>query len=261
MMFRICDESQIRFAWCLVESCQSPSLRPVFLSSRAGSGVDSPDGGGAISVPAKETSDPSEMKKNLDEFSKRPEHKHGDCCVVVIMSHGYQGSGSDPKTSSPFVISCSDGKTLQVEWIIQKFNTVESLKGKPKSRLLGHQIEIDFRAKLDWSYFAFGDEGMLGDESSMWLTAFAVKVLGRSRPFVFVDENEWLRNVRWIAEKQFPCFSGCLRLLLRSRVVPRASRAGVKDITFIGVHHKQTELQISELVLRIEHEDKENEKV
>ncbi|CAG0900627.1 unnamed protein product [Darwinula stevensoni] len=73
-----------------------------------------------------------EMQKNLDEFSKRPEHKYGDCCVVVIMSHGYQGSGSDPKTSSPFVISCSDGKTLEVEWIIQKFNTVESLKGKPK---------------------------------------------------------------------------------------------------------------------------------
>ncbi|CAG0884435.1 unnamed protein product [Darwinula stevensoni] len=145
-----------------------------------GSGVDSPDGGGAISVPAKETSDPSEKYRmtslprgqamiiNIKEFNdpkqnrkgsefdrrdmkkllekklhftvtvkddlklERPEHKHGDCCVVVIMSHGYQGSGSDPKTSSPFVIYCSDGKMLEVEWIIQKFNTVESLKGKPK---------------------------------------------------------------------------------------------------------------------------------
>ncbi|CAG0893014.1 unnamed protein product [Darwinula stevensoni] len=74
-----------------------------------------------------------EMKKKLKDFAEMSdEHKRGDCCIVVIMSHGDQRPGSHPKGPYPFVISSSDEKHLEVEQIVQMFNNVDALKGKPK---------------------------------------------------------------------------------------------------------------------------------
>ncbi|CAG0898554.1 unnamed protein product [Darwinula stevensoni] len=93
-----------------------------------------------------------EMVAEINDFAEKV---RGDCCVVVIMSHGDQGPAiPDPNllvaassTEShgavtetmrealkqlPFVVYSSDKKPLLVEWIIQKFSTVEALKGKPK---------------------------------------------------------------------------------------------------------------------------------
>ena len=86
------------------------------------------------------------MKQKLKEFAMAPEHRQSDSCVVVIMSHGYQSPGQDPEGSwrplrqqppftyrpCPYVVHSSDGRALEVEWIIQQFSTVRALQGKPK---------------------------------------------------------------------------------------------------------------------------------
>ncbi|CAG0890252.1 unnamed protein product [Darwinula stevensoni] len=86
------------------------------------------------------------MKQKLEEFAQAPEHSQSDCCVVVIMSHGYQSPGEDPEGSwrplgqqpgstyrpCPYVVDSSDGRALEVEWIIQRFSTARALQGKPK---------------------------------------------------------------------------------------------------------------------------------
>ncbi|CAG0891889.1 unnamed protein product [Darwinula stevensoni] len=86
------------------------------------------------------------MKRKLEDFANMPDHQESDCCVVVIMSHGYQAPDSNldgawrpllgqPGSSSvpcPYVVFSSDDKELEVEWIIQTFTAIKALKGKPK---------------------------------------------------------------------------------------------------------------------------------
>ncbi|PSN36008.1 hypothetical protein C0J52_19998 [Blattella germanica] len=73
--------------------------------------------------------EPLDMKNKIQEFACREEHKHYDCCVVAIMSHGHNLVNKLDST-----IVASDGQDLQAEWVVEQFSNGKArhLVNRPK---------------------------------------------------------------------------------------------------------------------------------
>ncbi|XP_038602499.1 caspase-9 isoform X3 [Tachyglossus aculeatus] len=91
-----------------------------------------------------------EMVKALNKLARK-DHSALDCCVVVILSHGYQAS----HIQFPGGIHGTDGKSISVETIVNYFNgsRCPSLGGKPKLFFIqacgGEQKDRGFEVNLD----------------------------------------------------------------------------------------------------------------
>jgi len=64
-----------------------------------------------------------DMITEIQKFAAKPDHKQGDMAIVAILSHGRHG-----------LISASDGRELETEWVLRQFNNegCPALTGKPK---------------------------------------------------------------------------------------------------------------------------------
>ena len=67
----------------------------------------------------------------------------------------------------------------------------------------GYQRELTYRHK-DGSYSAFGESD--GD-GSIWLTAFVVKSFAEARPFIYIDQKDLQKSIKWITSIQLE--NGC----------------------------------------------------
>ena len=78
----------------------------------------------------------------------------------------------------------------------------------------GYQRELTYRHD-DGSYSAFGKSD---PEGSIWLTAFVVKSFAGARPFIFIDQKDLDKSIRWIESLQLEngCFPQHGRLLDKS---------------------------------------------
>ncbi|XP_028922496.1 caspase-9 isoform X2 [Ornithorhynchus anatinus] len=91
-----------------------------------------------------------EMVKALNKLAKK-DHSALDCCVVVILSHGYQAS----HIQFPGGIHGTDGESISVETIVNYFNgsRCPSLGGKPKLFFIqacgGEKKDPGFEVNLD----------------------------------------------------------------------------------------------------------------
>ncbi|CAG0886273.1 unnamed protein product, partial [Darwinula stevensoni] len=144
-----------------------------------------------------------EMKLKLKEFARAPEHRQSDCCVVVIMSHGYQSPGEDPEGSwrplgqqpgsthrpCPYVVYSSDGRALEVEWIIQQFNIAEALKGKPKLFIIQACRGKGQQARGQSGNFVESDANRFGGASQDELNADDIFVANSTIPYYVSYRN------------------------------------------------------------------------
>ena len=67
----------------------------------------------------------------------------------------------------------------------------------------GYQRELTYRLK-DGSYSAFGESDRVG---SIWLTAFVVKSFAEARPFIYIDQTDLQKSIKWITSIQLG--NGC----------------------------------------------------
>ncbi|KAL3980600.1 heterogeneous nuclear ribonucleoprotein A1/A3 [Sarotherodon galilaeus] len=63
------------------------------------------------------------MRTCIENFSRRPEHRTVDSCVVCLLSHGVEGA-----------VYGTDGKLLQLDWVFEAFDNAHCplLQNKPK---------------------------------------------------------------------------------------------------------------------------------
>ncbi|XP_070768231.1 caspase-2 isoform X2 [Enoplosus armatus] len=63
------------------------------------------------------------MRTCIEKFSRRPEHRTMDSCVVCLLSHGVEGA-----------IYGTDGQLLQLDWVFEAFDNAHCplLQNKPK---------------------------------------------------------------------------------------------------------------------------------
>ena len=68
------------------------------------------------------------MMRTINDFSKSDDHRFGQMCVVIILSHGNDGG----------LINAADGKSVSTEYVLRRFNNdaCPALKGKPKFFIL-----------------------------------------------------------------------------------------------------------------------------
>ena len=91
---------------------------------------------------------PQETYKELDAFTKCPDHEQSDSTVVAIMSHGKGGNHNEGT-----LIFTSNGAHIPSEDILSRFNNTSCplLKGKPKIFLFqfcrGDSIDQGLRAQ------------------------------------------------------------------------------------------------------------------
>ncbi|XP_063735495.1 caspase-2 isoform X2 [Eleginops maclovinus] len=64
-----------------------------------------------------------DMRKCIESFTRRPDHRTVDSCVVCLLSHGVEGA-----------IYGTDGQLLQLDWVFESFDNVRCplLQNKPK---------------------------------------------------------------------------------------------------------------------------------
>ena len=69
-----------------------------------------------------------DMMRTINGFSKSDDHRLGQMCVVIILSHGNDGG----------LINAADGKSVSTEYVLRRFNNdaCPALKGKPKFFIL-----------------------------------------------------------------------------------------------------------------------------
>ncbi|CAG0896995.1 unnamed protein product [Darwinula stevensoni] len=97
---------------------------------------------------------PPDMKRTIKSFAQSPLHAHGDCCGVVVMSHGDQSDKS-------YVVYSVDHAPLQVEWIIGNFSNEDA-------------PELQNKPKLFFFQACRGQEQFLKSESGMETDSFQV---------------------------------------------------------------------------------------
>ncbi|XP_029928919.1 caspase-2 isoform X2 [Myripristis murdjan] len=63
------------------------------------------------------------MRMHIEQFSRQPEHRTVDSCVVCLLSHGVEGA-----------IYGTDGQLLQLDWVFEAFDNAHCplLQNKPK---------------------------------------------------------------------------------------------------------------------------------
>ncbi|KAK3096606.1 hypothetical protein FSP39_001625 [Pinctada imbricata] len=69
---------------------------------------------------------------------------------------------------------------------------------------VGYQRQLKYRHP-DGSYSAWGGSG--DTSGSMWLTAFVIKCLGQSRPYIEIDEKDLNKSIAWFKRRQLE--TGC----------------------------------------------------
>ncbi|KAJ0000532.1 hypothetical protein NQD34_012374 [Periophthalmus magnuspinnatus] len=64
-----------------------------------------------------------DMRRCIESFTRRPEHRAMDSCVVCLLSHGVEGA-----------VYGTDGKLLQLDWVFGSFDNAHCplLQNKPK---------------------------------------------------------------------------------------------------------------------------------
>uniref|UniRef100_A0AAY3ZW86 Caspase 2 n=1 Tax=Denticeps clupeoides TaxID=299321 RepID=A0AAY3ZW86_9TELE len=64
-----------------------------------------------------------DMRKCIEQFSQRTEHRDADCCAVSLLSHGIEGA-----------VYGIDGQPLKLDWVFEAFNNAHchQLQNKPK---------------------------------------------------------------------------------------------------------------------------------
>lgn len=64
-----------------------------------------------------------EMRAYIESFSRRPEHRTMDSCVLCLLSHGVEGA-----------VYGTDGQLLQLDWVFESFDNAHCplLQNKPK---------------------------------------------------------------------------------------------------------------------------------
>lgn len=67
----------------------------------------------------------------------------------------------------------------------------------------GYQRELTYRHD-DGSFSAFGKSDPSG---SMWLTAFVIKSFAQAKKFIFIDEKDLEKSIKWIEKSQLE--NGC----------------------------------------------------
>ena len=75
---------------------------------------------------------------------------------------------------------------------------------------VGYQTQLTF-AHPDGSYSMFGPNQLyqnVGDESSLWLTAYVLKTLGQAKSHIHIDESHLQKSVDYIISQQdsWGCF-------------------------------------------------------
>ncbi|XP_043935613.1 alpha-2-macroglobulin-like [Protopterus annectens] len=111
-------------------------------------------------------------------------------------------------------------------YILQYLEKTDQLTTKIKDKAIeflkrGYQGQLKYQ-HTDGSYSTFG---ISDPEGNTWLTAFVLKSFFQAKPYIFVEDTQLQKTLKWIEQQQLPngCFRNVGRLLLSSM------KGGVND--------------------------------
>jgi len=99
----------------------------------------------------------------------------------------------------------------------------------------GYQRQLNYRHP-DYSYSAWGGSG----SGSMWLTAFVVKCLRQSSPYIEVDQDDVTKSIRWFLSRQqsngcFPKVGYTHSYYLKGGISDRSNEASMTAFVLISI--------------------------